>query len=244
MYEGSSRIPLIVAGPGIEQGKIIKNLTQIIDVLPTLIELGAGNHRAVPEFLNGQSLVRFLKSDSTVQLSNVSSITNTSSADDKSYFDTGFKDYIMSQYHSTLGNTGTFMIRRNEYKYIQFGHYLPTFMHYQPMLYNVDNDPWELNDLGRFRDTNETINSIMNEMEILLRSEVNYEYVDCKAKQNDFKIFEKFFFRRYGPLVKKNFAERYKGFNDNDWNKIIDWRNEMISLGNGDITACDYLLDL
>ena len=44
MYEGSSRIPLFFAGPGIERG-IITNPTQSIDVLPTIIELATGHKK-------------------------------------------------------------------------------------------------------------------------------------------------------------------------------------------------------
>merc|ERR1712107_109772 len=60
MYEGSSRVPLFFAGPGIAKGAIISNLTQAIDVLPTLIELGGGAD-AVPSWLSGQSLARMLR---------------------------------------------------------------------------------------------------------------------------------------------------------------------------------------
>ena len=42
MYEGSTRIPLFFAGPGIERG-IITKPTQSIDILPTIIELATGD---------------------------------------------------------------------------------------------------------------------------------------------------------------------------------------------------------
>ena len=153
------------------------------------------------------------------------------------------KDYIFSQYHSNMGNTGSFMIRKDEYKYIQFGHYLSTFENYTSMLFNVEKDIWEINNLAKYRYSNQTINYIMNEMESILQNEINYEYIDCKVKQNDFKIFEQYFWQKYNQteLITK-FNQSYYGFDTNDWNKIIQWRNEMISLGNGSIEACNVLL--
>ena len=40
MYEASARIPLIVAGPGLQQGVISDELVSLIDLFPTLMDMG------------------------------------------------------------------------------------------------------------------------------------------------------------------------------------------------------------
>ena len=57
MYEGSSRVPLYFAGPGIKKNIINRNFTNNIDILPTLIELAGGK---VPSFIDGTSLIPWL----------------------------------------------------------------------------------------------------------------------------------------------------------------------------------------
>ena len=230
-YEGSSRIPLFFAGPGIKQNVLIKHFTGIIDVLPTLIELGTQDRDKIPPFLDGQSLVRFLNNDDY--------------ADDdekRGHYEKPFKNYQFSQYHSNLANTGSFMIRQHDYKYIQFGHYLDAYQNYSAQLFNTENDFWELNDLAKERNFNSTIDEIMINMENILKEEIDYEYVDCKAKQNDFKVFEEYFWQKYNSTqLKSKFKNEYIGFDDNDWTVVQNWRNEMISLGAGFIEACDSL---
>jgi hypothetical protein len=34
---------------------------------------------------------------------------------------------VVAQYHSNMGNTGAFMVRRGRHKLITFGHFLPTY---------------------------------------------------------------------------------------------------------------------
>jgi len=57
---------------------------------------------------------------------------------------------ILSQYHSNMGNTGSFMVRKGPWKYITFGHTLSTFSEsaYTAQLFNVDADPDEQNDVS------------------------------------------------------------------------------------------------
>ena len=40
LYEGSVRVPLVMAGPGIQPGQRLSNLVSLIDVCPTFIEMG------------------------------------------------------------------------------------------------------------------------------------------------------------------------------------------------------------
>eukprot|EP01083_Nonionella_stella_P225373 801301_1 len=203
LYEGSSRVPLFFAGPGIEKGGQITNLTQNIDILGTLIELAGG---AVPSWITGQSLRLFLDGNS-----------NTSK----------HTDYITAQYHSNMGNTGSFMVRKDKWKYIAFGHYLNAFTGYKSQLFDLDKDPQEMNDVS-------TDNlDIVNDMERVLSGLYNYEYVDCYSKRNDYQIFEEFFWNAYNQSeLYQKFVKSYQDFNQTDWQRIVSWRMEMQSLPN------------
>ncbi|MCV3239958.1 choline-sulfatase [Mesorhizobium sp. ZC-5] len=55
-YEGSSRVPLMIAGPGIEAGKITAP-TSNLDVLPTLCELAGIELGGIAPWTDGQSLL-------------------------------------------------------------------------------------------------------------------------------------------------------------------------------------------
>ena len=54
MYEGSVRVPLVVAGPGVRQGQRLPNLVSLIDLCPTFIEMADLPER---EGLDGESLL-------------------------------------------------------------------------------------------------------------------------------------------------------------------------------------------
>ena len=54
MYEGSVRVPLVIAGPGIRSGQRLSNLVSLIDICPTLMEMGGLEPR---DGLEGESLL-------------------------------------------------------------------------------------------------------------------------------------------------------------------------------------------
>ena len=201
LYEGSSRVPLFFVGPNIKKNVLYKNATSIIDILPTLIDIGGGE---IPGHLQGFSLKPYM------------------------YEQNGGKgkhpDYIIAQYHSASGNTGTFMVVKDNYKYIQFGHYLTSTNKtlYHPQLFDLDKDPNEVKDISGDSKNQD----LMQEMEKILTDNFNYEYVDCIAKQNDFMMFETYYWNLYNETdVMKKFESTYDGFNETDWQSVVDWRN-------------------
>eukprot|EP01083_Nonionella_stella_P201890 738117_1 len=129
MYEGASRIPLFIVGPNVKS-KMVTNFTETVDVLPTLISLAGGSNNDIPKWLAGTSLMSFLNDDISDDL----------------YGE--HPDYITSQYHSLKANTGSFMVRKGKWKYIQYGHYLNTFKNYKAQLFDLDNDPQEIYDVS------------------------------------------------------------------------------------------------
>jgi len=146
-----------------------------------------------------------------------------------SVFDPSHPPFVTSQYHSNMGNTGSFMVRKAQWKYIQFGHFLEAFADYAPQLFDVDADPEELKDVS-----GDAANAaVLSELEAILANEFNYEYVDCVAKFNDFVLFEEFQWLRYNEsTLKTRLREAYSGFDDGDWQSIVDWRQQMLNVTN------------
>ena len=99
LYEGSARVPLIVAGPGTRQGAVVEELVSLVDVFPTLMDIAAVER---PEDLDGYSLAPFLKGLSADR-----------------------PDWVLSEYHSNFQNTSSFMLRRGEWKYLAYPGFEP-----------------------------------------------------------------------------------------------------------------------
>jgi choline-sulfatase len=59
-YEGSARVPLMIAGPGVEAGSIPTPVSNL-DVLPTLADLAGIDMEAIMPWTDGQSLVPLMK---------------------------------------------------------------------------------------------------------------------------------------------------------------------------------------
>ena len=62
LWEDGTRVPLIVAGPGVTQGKVCKKPVELLDVYPTLLELAGLNE---DEKLEGNSMATLLKTPDT-----------------------------------------------------------------------------------------------------------------------------------------------------------------------------------
>jgi choline-sulfatase len=57
-FEGSARVPLVAAGPGIDSGRVVEPISQL-DLAPTLADLGGAEPGAAP--FTGRSLVPALR---------------------------------------------------------------------------------------------------------------------------------------------------------------------------------------
>jgi arylsulfatase A-like enzyme len=53
LFENATRVPLVMAGPGIAQGGVAKSMAEMVDFYPTLAELAG---LEIPEFVAGLSL--------------------------------------------------------------------------------------------------------------------------------------------------------------------------------------------
>lgn len=93
MYEESAAIPMIVAGRGIPQGKVVSTPVSLVDVHPTL--MNAFGHAPVAG-TRGQSLIGL-----------------SSGTDDPGRV-------AFSEYHAAGAATGAFMLRQGHYKYVHY----------------------------------------------------------------------------------------------------------------------------
>ena len=151
LYDGAARVPLIMMGPGIPKDKRVKNPVGHVDVVETLLEWA--NIERPPE-LRGYSLAPLLKG--------------------KSGDHPGF---AFSETHSEGNCTGSFMIRKGDWKYIHF-------TWYDDLLFNVKEDPNEFNN----RINDQSASEILEELKSILNYQVDTEKVTLKA----FKTQEEF----------------------------------------------------
>ena len=124
-YEGLVRVPLIVSWPaGLQKGVLSEGLFELLDLTSTIMELAG---LECPEYMQGQSLLPILRGQADP--------------------DRG-RDFVRSEYFDALdpqftGGTGTFgtMYRTPQYKLCLY--------HNKNLgeLYDLQNDPWEFDDL-------------------------------------------------------------------------------------------------
>ncbi len=131
-HEASVKVPLIVVDPSrqadVSRGTVCHALVQAIDVLPTFVEVAGGV--VPPHILEGQSLLPFLH--------------QTSAPTQRPYVVSEY-DYAYREARHLLGQT----VRDARLQMIFDGtHKLINAPGYRPMLYDLQADPHELQDLG------------------------------------------------------------------------------------------------
>jgi choline-sulfatase len=100
MYEDSAGIPLIMAGPGIPQQRVVDTPVSLVDIFPTVM-VSAGEPPTLEErALPGSNLIDIAKGEAP-------------------------RRSIISEYHDGGAITGIFMIVRDNWKYIHYEGYEP-----------------------------------------------------------------------------------------------------------------------
>ena len=97
-YEASVRVPLIARIPGSPEGLRIRNNVSLVDILPTLLELGEVD---VPGGLPGESLTALLDGNSEPDRA------------------------VFSEYHTVGSQNAGYMIKKGDYKYNYYVGYQP-----------------------------------------------------------------------------------------------------------------------
>lgn len=113
-FEGSARVPLIFKGPDVKPGQRIDTPVSLIDIAPTICELGGLEKR---DCFDGESLMPLARGE-----------TGES------------RGWAFASYSGVTANTMSWMIRQGDYK-------LMVYDGYPSRLFNVKEDPGELNDL-------------------------------------------------------------------------------------------------
>lgn len=203
MYEGSARVPLIIAGPGsspgfgtrpaFRSGKLVHDHVSLVDMYPTFVDALGGD---LPSGLVGHSLLPYL-------------------------FDTSRKkpdSYIVSMYMSNMANTNAFMIRQGAWKYIAYGQYGPSwYKAYKPQLFNLDEDPSELhNVLSNHSD-------VASMLDTLLRNVVDYDSIDREVKMEERMLYDRYYKMLPSAHLQKQWERSYENFDGEDMKKVQVW---------------------
>lgn len=116
LFEGAAHVPLVMAGAGLPQGRIIDTPVSHLDLVATMLD-AAGI--IIPHGLRGHSLLPMLRREGA-----------------------DYPQYVYAESHGSGKCTGSFMIRKEEWKYIYFSWYGDN------LLFNLKEDPEELNNLA------------------------------------------------------------------------------------------------
>ena len=185
LYDNAANIPLVMAGAGLPKGEVVNTPVAHVDLAYTLLELAGAQ---VPSSLRGHSLLPLMNGEAGQH-----------------------PGFAYSESHSEGNCTGSFMIRRGDWKYIHF-------TWYSDLLFNVAEDPGEFNNLmddpGAAR--------IRDELRDILHSQVDPEEVTRRGfrvqrrvlqsmtdRMTEDELFETFK-SRLGPGLARAMAARCK----------------------------------
>ena len=145
LYEEAAHIPLVVAGAGLPQGQTVDQPVAHVDLVRTLLEWAGAE---TPPALRGHSLDVLLQ--------------NGEAGD--------HPGYAYTESHSEGNCTGSFMVRKGDWKYIHF-------TWHEDRLFNLSEDPMEFTN----RIDDPSTKGVREELEEILHSEVDPEEVTLRA---------------------------------------------------------------
>ena len=169
LYESSVRVPLIISGPGIEKNKRVEAPVSHIDLVPTLLDAAQINRA---EYLRGRSLMPLMQGKSR-----------------------SGSEVVYSESHSEGNCTGSFLIRKENWKYIWF-------TGYDDLLYNLKDDPFEKNNLINEEELKDVVTDLRSE----LFARVDPDRMTFKAFRKQKEIRDKL----ARELSKEELIEKFK----------------------------------
>jgi len=161
MYEEAAAVPLIVAGPGVPTGRVVREPVSLVDCFPTILE--AVGARPAPEDadLPGRSLLP---------------LATAARQEDR-------ERPVFSEYHAVASRSASFMLREGRYKLIYY-------VGFPPQLFDLESDPRELRDLAGEPEHAATISRLTERLHAVLAPETPEE-VDARAKRDQRLLIER-----------------------------------------------------
>ncbi|HHW10243.1 MAG TPA: sulfatase-like hydrolase/transferase [Firmicutes bacterium] len=188
MYEPAIHVPLIITGPGVQKGQVIEEPVSLIDIYPTLMDMCG---LKAPHELDGESLLPVVEGAARPG-----------------------RGWAFAEYHGDRCLTGTFMLRKGDWKYIKYAGY-------RPHLFRLSDDPWEIRDLAGERA------DVVAELEALMSTIVDCEAVDARAKAYDKESFRLWRLKQKAEgTYEKNMALIYSGFDAVRLDDLAAWTEE------------------
>jgi choline-sulfatase len=186
LFDVAARVPLVMAGPGIPRGARVDTPVGLVDLVRTFLEWGGAQaHRQ----LRGHSLMPLMQGRQG-----------------------DHPGFAFSESHSEGNCTGSFMIRKGDWKYLHFSWH-------DDLLFNLRDDPGEF--VNRIDDPGTA--SIREELKAILHGQVDPEEVTLRAFRTQDRMLAgmgermseeelyKQFRGRLGPGQARLMAKRVKG---------------------------------
>jgi choline-sulfatase len=186
LYEQSAHIPLIIAGAGLPQDNVINTPVAHIDIVATMLDLAGSDNL---KKLRGSSLLPLILGKQS------------------------HPGFAYCESNSEGNCTGSYMIRKGNWKYIHFSFY-------DHLLFNLEKDPGEFNNLINKPETAEIqkelrdiLYSIVDPEEITVRSFRLHERIlaDFARNMTEDQLFD-MLISRLGPGQARILAKKCKGF--------------------------------
>ena len=197
MYEPSIHGPMLIAGPDMRVGATIDTPVSLIDLYPTFMEMARTRYEdhadkpGYPDSIDGESLMPQLTGDAPRE-----------------------RDWAFAQYNGDRCNTGAYMLRRGPWKYVKY-------VGYASQLFNLDADPWEVNDVAADEP------EIVAEMDALLTAEFDCEAIDARAKAYDRECFTEWRKKTLADgTYRDTMAHIYSGYDRQCIEEIMPWTDE------------------
>lgn len=156
LTEESGGIPLMVSGPDIPRGKKLSAPASLLDVFPSVLGCCGVAPDADDLDLPGKSLFQMAVEPDDPQRP------------------------LLTQYHAAGADTGAFMLRHGNLKYLYY-------VGFRPQLYDLARDPGELRDVSADPEYRDAIKRLETE----LRSLIDPEAIDARAKADQRAIVER-----------------------------------------------------
>ena len=197
MYEPSIHEPLIIAGPDVREGAEVETPVSLIDIYPTLMDMARADYSdftsrsGYPGDIDGESLMPQLTDGAPRQ-----------------------RDWAFAEYNGDRCCTGTYMLRRDRWKYVEF-------VGYEPQLFDLENDPWEMDNLAAERP------DVAEDMAAILAENFDCEAIDARAKQYDKRSFREWRAQALKDgIYEDTMAHVYSGFDRQSIEEIMPWTDE------------------